>query len=88
MLPRRGPLYLIGGKQKNRKMWEWQKYEHGLVVRFDPETNCFCQQVAYTSPPEVCPDRAPSFVFTAASMEGNRMYVCTSMIDWQIWSVY
>ena len=71
-------LYVIGGRQKNRTLNEWHAYEKATILRVEPGTCKITRPVEYVSPREVCPDNDPSILFKAASLEGNRLYVCTN----------
>jgi hypothetical protein len=69
-------LWIVGGEQRGVPHWtrEWRLYKKALVVR--AEGGRTERVLEYESPPEYCPD-VPCIVFKAASIEGNRAYLCT-----------
>jgi hypothetical protein len=74
-------LYVSGGRLRStifRKLEEWQSCEQALVIELDPEKNLSRRCVEYVSPPEVCADGLPAVLFKSASLQGNKLYTCTS----------
>jgi hypothetical protein len=74
-------LYVSGGRQRNtvfRKLEEWQSSEQALLIELDPAKNQSTACVEYVSPPEVCADELPAILFKSASLQGNKLYTCTS----------
>tara|TARA_R110002072_G_scaffold168861_5_gene322532 strand:- start:745 stop:1740 length:996 start_codon:yes stop_codon:yes gene_type:complete len=71
--------YVVGGRQrKNAFATEaWRSYAKGIIGKFDPATGKSEVCVEYVSPPEVCADDEPAILFKAATVVGDRMYVCT-----------
>jgi hypothetical protein len=69
-------LWIVGGEQRGTPHWtrEWRLYRKALVVKV--EDGRIQRVLEYESPPEHCPD-VPCIVFKAASIEGNRAYLCT-----------
>jgi hypothetical protein len=69
-------LWIVGGEQRGVPHWtrEWRLYKKALVVKI--EDGRIQRVLEYESPPPHCPD-LPSIVFKAASVEGNRAYLCT-----------
>lgn len=77
-----GPLWVVGGEQKLAflEQNEWNKFRAAVVVRIDPDAPgepALRRVLEYQSPPEHCPDDKPSFVFKAATLEGDTMWLCT-----------
>lgn len=72
-------VYVVGGQQKPNAptLREWQGHRKGVVIEVDIETGAAETRYEYTSPPEVCPDEMPSFLFKAATLAGDRLYLCT-----------
>jgi hypothetical protein len=70
-------LWVVGGEQKAtlRQPDEWNKFKAAVVARVDGAA--VEQVMAYTSPPEHCPDEKPSFVFKAATFERDTAWLCT-----------
>ena len=72
-------FYAVGGRQREGAVGreEWHHYERGVVVRIDATGAgrvCF----DYVSPPDACPaGDQPSFLFKAATVRDNRIYLCT-----------
>jgi hypothetical protein len=71
------PIWVVGGEQRGVPHWtqEWKLYKKALVVkvadsRVEPV-------LAYETPPLHCADDAPSIVFKAATIAGDRAYLCT-----------
>jgi len=79
MSPSREALWVIGGEQKPtlRQQKEWNKFGAAVVARIEPESGKAERVLEYTSPPEHCPDDRPSFVFKAATIEGDTAWLCT-----------
>ncbi len=76
-------LYITGGRQRsrvfNRIEEEWNLYEAAIILRVDLEKETSEVCVDYKSPPEVCADgELPSFLFKAGTLQGNKLFVCTS----------
>jgi hypothetical protein len=74
-------LYISGGRQRRtvfRKLEEWQSSQQALLIELDPSTNKSCARIEYVSPPEVCADELPAILFKSASLQGNKLYTCTS----------
>ncbi|HEV2853283.1 MAG TPA: hypothetical protein VHC97_10810 [Thermoanaerobaculia bacterium] len=70
-------LWVVGGEQRISfyKLKEWSLYKKALVVRVAdgrPE-----RVLEYESPPEHCPDEAPSQVFKAATIQDGTAWLCT-----------
>src|SRR5258708_13934169 len=74
-------FYVSGGRLRRTvspKLEEWQSCEQALLIEVDPATNQSRVCVEYISPPEVCPDGLPAILFKSATIQGNKLYVCTS----------
>jgi hypothetical protein len=70
-------LWVIGGEQKPtfRQPNEWNKYKTAVVARI--EDGRVERVFEYTSPPAHCPDDKPSFIFKAATFDGDTAWLCT-----------
>lgn len=74
-------LYVVGGRLRGtvfRKLEEWQSCEQALVIELDPSKNESRPCVEYVSPPEVCSPDLPAILFKSATLDGNKLYTCTS----------
>jgi hypothetical protein len=73
----RDAIWITGGEQRGVPNWtrEWRLYKKALVVK--AEGGKLERAFEYESPPEHCPDESPCIVFKAASIKGNRAYLCT-----------
>ncbi|MFZ0322126.1 MAG: hypothetical protein WAL56_23570 [Candidatus Sulfotelmatobacter sp.] len=74
-------FYVSGGRLRStvfRKLEEWQSCDQALLIELDPEKNQSRSCLKYVSPPEVCPDNLPAILFKSASLQGNKLYTCTS----------
>jgi hypothetical protein len=74
-------FYVAGGRLRStvfRKLEEWQSCEQALLIELDPAKNHSRACVEYISPPEVCPPELPAVLFKSATLQGNRLYTCTS----------
>jgi hypothetical protein len=70
-------IWVVGGEQRGVPHWtqEWKLYKKALVVKVaDGQAE---RVLEYETPAERCSDNAPSIVFKAASISGNRAYLCT-----------
>jgi hypothetical protein len=74
-------FYVVGGRLRStvfRKLEEWESCDQGLVIELDVSRNESRPVVEYTSPPEAGPPQLPSTLFKSASLNGNKLYTCTS----------
>ena len=74
-------FYVVGGRQRRpvfRKLEEWQSCDQAVLIELDPAKNQSRKCVEYVSPPEVCPDVLPAILFKSATLQGNKLYTCTS----------
>lgn len=73
----REPLWVVGGEQRVgfSKHEEWSLFKTALVVRVEGDR--LERVLEYRSPPEHCPDEKPSFVFKAATIQGDTAWLCT-----------
>lgn len=77
-----GPLWVVGGEQKLTFLHqkEWSQFRAAVVVRVDPDAPpeaALKRVLEYESPPEHCPDEGGSFVFKAATFDGDTAWLCT-----------
>jgi hypothetical protein len=72
-----GAIWVVGGEQRGVPHFarEWRLYKKALIVK--AEGGRVERVLEYESPAEHCPDDSPSIVFKAASITGNRAYLCT-----------
>jgi hypothetical protein len=70
-------IWVVGGEQRGVPHFarEWRLYKKALIVK--AEGGRVERVLEYQSPAEHCPDELPSIVFKAASIKGNRAYLCT-----------
>src|SRR5271155_3453598 len=76
-MPEREPIWIVGGEQRGVPHWtrEWRRYQRALVVK--AEAGQTQRVLEYESPPEHCCGDAPSILFKAATISGDRAYLCT-----------
>lgn len=70
-------IWVVGGEQRGVPHWtqEWKLYKKALVAKIaDGRAE---RVLEYETPPAHCADDAPSIVFKAASISGDRAYLCT-----------
>jgi hypothetical protein len=70
-------IWVVGGEQRGVPHWtrEWKLYKKALVTKV---ANGQAERVLeYETPPLHCADDTPSIVFKAASIQGDRAYLCT-----------
>lgn len=79
MRPAREALWVVGGEQRStlRQQNEWNSFGAAVVARVEPDSGKAERVLEYTSPLEHCPDDRPSFVFKAATIEGDTAWLCT-----------
>lgn len=72
-----GAIWVVGGEQRGVPHFarEWRLYKKALILK--AEGGRVERVLEYASPAEHCPDDSPSIVFKAASITGNRAYLCT-----------
>jgi hypothetical protein len=70
-------IWIVGGEQRGVPHWtkEWRLYKKAVVAKV--ENGQIRRVLEYQSPPDHCCDDSPSIVFKAASIDGNRAYLCT-----------
>jgi len=72
-------IYVVGGHCRNRKCKRGEvQYTAGCITIISPKDAQVNSVLKYVSPPEVCPEKDPSIVFKAATLEGDRLYACTT----------
>ncbi|MGA9393407.1 MAG: hypothetical protein WBV69_23460 [Candidatus Sulfotelmatobacter sp.] len=74
-------FYVSGGRLRStifRKLEEWQSCEQALLIELDPEKKRSRVLVEYSSPPEACPEEMPAILFKSTSLQGKKLYTCTS----------
>jgi hypothetical protein len=74
-------LYIAGGRLRStvfRKLEEWQSCEQAFLIELDPVRNQSRACVEYVSPPDVCSQELPAILFKSATLEGNKLFACTS----------
>lgn len=75
-------LYVTGGRQRKqilgKRSPEWNLYEKALIIELDIETQQSKICVEYESPPDSRPDKVYSILFKHGTLQGNKLYVCTS----------
>ncbi|WP_191560575.1 hypothetical protein [Metabacillus idriensis] len=69
--------YVVGAMQKNQVLRDWEQYKKGLILKVSKENGTVEKCAEYTSPPEVCSNKNPSFLFTAGTIDNNELYVGT-----------
>jgi hypothetical protein len=71
------PLWVVGGEQRGgfSLSEEWHRFRAALVVRVEGDR--IERVFEYRSPPAHCPDERPSFVFKAATIDGDTAWLCT-----------
>jgi hypothetical protein len=74
-------LYIVGGQQRQARPLlarsSWYDYGQGLVLRVDLASGRAETCLEYVSPPEVRAEGEPPILFKCATLEGERLYVCT-----------
>jgi hypothetical protein len=74
-------FYVAGGRLRStvfRKLEEWQSCQQALLIELDPAKNQSRSCVEYVSAPEACPEELPAILFKSATLQGNKLYACTS----------
>ena len=73
-------IYAVGGQQKEdaTEKEEFHGFRKGVVLRVDTDKAEAEICLEYISPPEVCPENDPSILFTAATVDQGKIYLCTS----------
>src|SRR5437660_260069 len=74
-------LYVVGGQQREGRPLlatpSWYEYHKGLVLDVEVGTGRAVTCLEYVSPPEVRAEGTPPILFKCASLEGDRLYLCT-----------
>jgi hypothetical protein len=72
--------FITGGRQRGARLKardEWQAYEKAVLLELDTESGAVRTVLEHASPPGRCPAEDPSFVFKAASWDGDTLLLCT-----------
>lgn len=80
-MPPLSAFYVVGGRLRNsvfRRLEEWQSCDQARLVELDPAQNRSQVRIEYVSPPQVCPDDSPAYLFKSATLKANKLYACTS----------
>lgn len=75
-------LYVVGGQQRHaRTMTEheryWYKYEKGIILEINAETEVVQKRLEYVSPADVRPEQEAAILFKSATLENGSLYACT-----------
>jgi hypothetical protein len=74
-------LYVVGGQQREPRPLlatpSWYEYHKGLVLEVNLDTNAAETRLEYVSPPEVRAEGEPPILFKCATLEQQRLYLCT-----------
>ncbi len=70
-------IWIVGGEQRGVPHWtrEWKLYKKAVVVK--ASGGQLQRVLEYETPPEHCADGSPAILFKAASIKGDRAYLCT-----------
>jgi hypothetical protein len=70
-------IWIVGGEQRGVPHWtrEWKLYKKAVVVK--AEGGRLQRVLEYETPLEYCADGSPAILFKAASIKGNRAFLCT-----------
>jgi hypothetical protein len=70
-------IWIVGGEQRGVPHWtrEWKLYKKAVVVK--ASRGKLERVLEHETPPEHCADGSPAILFKAASIAGNRAYLCT-----------
>jgi hypothetical protein len=74
-------LFVLGGRQRKRilkKDEEWTLYEKAVILEVDPCSAVGRICAEYETPLNARAEAASSILFKAGSLEGNKLYACTS----------
>lgn len=72
-------MYIVGGRNKKNAMRleAHEGFERGLVLSLNENGSFQRVDFEYDAPSVVLPARNPSVLFNAATLEGDRLYLCT-----------
>ena len=72
-------LYVVGGRAKSnaQQLQEYHRFERAVVLEVDSDTARVNEVASWTSLPDACPKENPSFVFKAATLTKDRLWVCS-----------
>jgi hypothetical protein len=74
-------LYVVGGQQREGRpllaTTNWYEYHKGLVLEVGVDSAEASVCLEYVSPPEVRAEGEPPILFKCATLEGDRLYLCT-----------
>jgi hypothetical protein len=72
-------MYVIGGRNKKNaaRLEAHEGFDRGIVLSLSEDGKFQRIELAYEAPPGVGPAKNPSVHFTAASLVGDRLYLCT-----------
>src|SRR5579864_8835663 len=74
-------LYVVGGQQRQARPLiarsDWYDYGQGVVLRVDVDSGEAETCLEYVSPAEVRAEGDPPILFKCATLEDQRLYLCT-----------
>lgn len=74
-------LYILGGRQRRRILKEdeeWTLYEKAIVLKVDANKEAAWTCIEYETPTEARFSAEASVLFKAGTVQGNKLYACTS----------
>jgi hypothetical protein len=74
-------MYAVGGQQREARPVlarpSWYEYRKGLVLEIDLDSGRAITRLEYVSPPEVRAEGEPPVLFKCATLQDDRLYLCT-----------
>lgn len=72
-------LLVTGGAQRDAAIWfdEFHHYERAMLAEVDLDTGHVKVLLEHETPPAWCAEDRPSIVFKCATLQGDRLYLCT-----------
>lgn len=75
-------MYIAGGRQRAPRPLtagnhDWNGFDLGLIVEFDPPTGTWRHALEYVSPAEVVADEDPAILFQAGQLQDRELIICT-----------
>jgi hypothetical protein len=72
-------VHVVGGRQRTdaAQREAWHLHDRALVARIDLDTGEGRVAYEWITPPELCAPSDPSISFSAATREGDRLWMCT-----------
>lgn len=72
------PLFVTGGRQRDRKTDEWHQFDKAVLLHVDPKAETGKTALEHETASGLCPAAEPCHIFKAATRVGDELFLCSS----------